>query len=89
MQSFLSYYTLLRYVLIYLLEVCSFLMRDRKGVDLDGKGGGEGLGRLVALSATREPYPCWEEIVNHEYNNEHMRQSGSRTKAPRIGSGLR
>ena len=28
----------------YLLEACSFLMRDRKGVDLDGRDGGEELG---------------------------------------------
>lgn len=27
-----------------LLEAHSLLMRDRKGVDLDGRGGGEGLG---------------------------------------------
>ena len=30
----------------YLLEACSFLMRDRKGVDLEGKGGGEELGGI-------------------------------------------
>jgi hypothetical protein len=28
----------------YLLEACSFLMRDRKGVDLDGRRCGEELG---------------------------------------------
>ena len=30
----------------YLLGACSFLMRDRKGVDLEGKGGGEELGGI-------------------------------------------
>ena len=30
----------------YLLEACSFLMRDRKGVDLEGRRGGEDLGRV-------------------------------------------
>lgn len=29
----------------YLLESCPFLKRDRKGVDPEGKGGGEDLGR--------------------------------------------
>jgi hypothetical protein len=28
----------------YLLEACSFLMRDRKGLDLEGRGGWEDLG---------------------------------------------
>jgi hypothetical protein len=28
----------------YLSEACSFLMRDRKGVDLDGRWGGKKLG---------------------------------------------
>jgi hypothetical protein len=28
----------------YLLEACYFLMRDRKKVDLNGRGGGEELG---------------------------------------------
>lgn len=28
----------------YLLEACPFLARDRKGVDVDRKGGGEELG---------------------------------------------
>lgn len=30
----------------YPLEACSFLMWDRKGVDPDGKGGGEELGEV-------------------------------------------
>jgi hypothetical protein len=36
----LSYYILFCYV----LEACSFPTRDRKGVDLDGRGHGEKLG---------------------------------------------
>jgi hypothetical protein len=28
----------------YLIEACSFLMKDKKGVDPKGKGGEEGLG---------------------------------------------
>ena len=31
----------------YLLEACSFLMRDRKGVDLEGRRGGKELGGVV------------------------------------------
>ena len=30
----------------YFLEVCSFLIRDRKGVDPEGKEGGKGLGEI-------------------------------------------
>lgn len=29
----------------YLLEACSFLVRDRRGVDLEGRRGGERTGR--------------------------------------------
>jgi hypothetical protein len=35
---FLSYLTIFYLVIsCYLLEACSFLMRDRKGMDLDGE----------------------------------------------------
>ena len=30
----------------YIFEACSFLMRDRKGMDLEEKGGGEKLGEV-------------------------------------------
>ena len=36
---FVSYFILL--CLVILLEICSFLMRDRKEVDIDEKGGRE------------------------------------------------
>lgn len=37
---------LLYFILLYycLLEACSFLMRDGKGLDLEGRGGREELG---------------------------------------------
>ena len=30
----------------YLLEACSFLMRHKKEMDLDGRGGGEEIGKV-------------------------------------------
>ena len=39
----LSYFVM---VCCYLLEACSFLVRHRKGVDLDGRGSGEELGEI-------------------------------------------
>lgn len=38
-----SYYNLFCHVWLLSLETCSFLMRGRRGVDLEGRGGGEGL----------------------------------------------
>lgn len=45
-QLFPFYLTVFYFVMFCccLLEAHSFLMRDRKGVDLDGRGGGEELG---------------------------------------------
>ena len=42
--SFIFLHFILLYLLVLFLEVCYFLMKDRKGVDLDGRGGGEELG---------------------------------------------
>ena len=44
----------------YLLEVCSLLMRDRKGVNLKGRGGVEELGRV------EEGENCNQDILNEK-----------------------
>ena len=40
----------------YLLEVCSFLMRHRKGIDLDERGDREELGRVKGGETRRRIY---------------------------------
>lgn len=47
-----SYFVMFR---CYLLDVCSFLMRDRKIMDPDGRGDGEELG-------VRERKDCFQII---------------------------
>lgn len=46
----------------YLLEVCSFLMRDIKVVVLDRKGGGDELGRVEGGEAAFRLYCMKKEI---------------------------
>ena len=47
-DSFASsdYYFLFSHVGCYLLGACSFLTRDRKGVDTEGRGPGQELGQV-------------------------------------------
>jgi hypothetical protein len=42
------YFIIFYFVLFccYFLETCSFLIRDTKGLDMYGRGGGEGLGEV-------------------------------------------
>jgi hypothetical protein len=41
-----SFYILFYYFYCYLLEICSFLMKDRKGVDMEGNRGQKELGEV-------------------------------------------
>lgn len=50
----------------YFLEACSFLTRDRKGVDWDGRGGGEGLGGVEGGETIIRIYYVRNESIFNE-----------------------
>ena len=53
----------------FLLEACSFLMKDRKGVDLEERGGGEELGRVEERETIIRKYCLRKESIFNKSKN--------------------
>lgn len=70
----LMYFVLLWFVVIF-LESCCFLMSDRKGVNPDGKGGGEGLGRVERGENVSILYWMKKESMVYKSWDIHIRQN--------------
>lgn len=54
----------------YLLKVRCFLVRDRKGVDPEGRGSGEELGGVKGGKIIIKIYCMWKETIFNKEENE-------------------
>ena len=69
----------------YLLEACSFLMRDRKGVDLDGRRGGEELGGVEGGETIIRIYYVRKKSI---FNKRKIEKRIKKRKAPLLRSAV-